>query len=55
MQDYLTNRKQIAKYNQIRLTEMAITCGVPLDMPVTSPIAEYTADRATKGLLPTSV
>ena len=27
--DYLTNRKQIVKYNQIRSTEMAIMCGVP--------------------------
>ena len=29
VKDYLTNRKQIVKYNQIRSTEMAITCGVP--------------------------
>ena len=29
IKDYLTNRKQIVKYNQIRSTEMAITCGVP--------------------------
>ena len=29
IKEYLTNRKQIVKYNQIRSTEMAITCGVP--------------------------
>ena len=29
IKDYLTNRKHIVKYNQIRSTEMAITCGVP--------------------------
>ena len=29
IKDYLTNRKQIVKYNQTRSTEMTITCGVP--------------------------
>ena len=29
IKDYLSNRKQIVKYNNIRSTEKIITCGVP--------------------------
>ena len=29
IEDYLSNRKQIVKYNQIRSSEKIITCGVP--------------------------